>query len=64
MNHVEAENTGPGERDVQTVTPDGVPTRVPIDGVVTHTPVSHIDHRGALFEIHNLDPALGTEPVI
>ena len=64
MSSMEAESSGLGERDVQTVTSEGAPTRVPIDGVVTHTPISHIDHRGALFEIHNLDPALGTEPVV
>ena len=64
MRRVEAESTGPGERDVQTVTPEGAPTRVPIDGVVTHTPITQVDHRGALFEIHNLDPALGSEPVV
>ena len=55
---------GPGEPDVQTVTPAGEPTRVPIDGVVTHTPVTHVDHRGWVFEVHNLDPALGSEPVV
>ncbi len=55
---------GPGVRDVQTVTPAGQSTRAAIDGVVTHTPVAHVDHRGAVFEIHNHDPAMGPEPVV
>ena len=55
---------GPGKRDVQSVTPAGRSTRIAIDGVVTHTPVTHVDHRGSVFEMYNLDPALGSEPVV
>ena len=57
-------DSGPGKPDVQTVTPAGESTRVPIDGVVTHTPISHVDYRGVVFEIYNLEPALGSEPVV
>jgi dTDP-4-dehydrorhamnose 3,5-epimerase len=53
-----------GVPDVQTVTRTGEPTLRTIDGVVVHTPVTHVDHRGWVFEIHNLDPALGAEPVV
>lgn len=55
---------GPGQRDVQTVTAAGRPTAHTIDGVVVHTPVTHVDHRGWVFEMHNLDPALGGEPLV
>jgi dTDP-4-dehydrorhamnose 3,5-epimerase len=37
---------------------------VTIDGVVTHRPVAHADHRGLVYEIHNLDPVLGPEPIV
>lgn len=55
---------GGGVPDVQTVTPSGETTLRAIDGVVVHTPVTHVDHRGWVFEVHNLDPALGAEPVV
>jgi len=35
-----------------------------IGGVVVHTPVTHVDHRGWVFEVHNGEPALGDEPVV
>lgn len=54
----------PGVRDVQTVTPQGESTVSAVDGVVTHRPVTHVDHRGFVYEIHNVDPALGSEPVV
>lgn len=60
----EPDRDGRGIPDVQTVTPAGRPTGTTIDGVVVHTPVTHVDHRGWVFEIHNLDPALGDEPVV
>ncbi len=44
-----------GEREMQTVTSDGTPTTPIVDGVVLHTPVTHVDHRGALFEIFTPD---------
>lgn len=55
---------GLGRADVQTVTPEGRPVTRAIDGVVVHTPVTHVDHRGWVFEMHNLDPALGEEPLV
>jgi dTDP-4-dehydrorhamnose 3,5-epimerase len=55
---------GAGERDRQTVTPSGQSTIAGIDGVVVHRPATHADHRGHVYEIHNLDPALGVEPVV
>lgn len=54
----------PGTPDRQTVTPAGESTVATIEGVVTHRPVTHVDHRGFVYEIHNLDPALGPEPVV
>lgn len=56
--------TGLGVRDQQTVTRDGVPTLTMIDGVVTRTPVTHVDHRGALFEIFNGDPEVWPTPAV
>jgi dTDP-4-dehydrorhamnose 3,5-epimerase len=55
---------GPGRPDVQTVTPAGEATARGIDGVVVHRPVTHVDHRGWVFEMHNFDPALGSEPLV
>lgn len=56
--------SGPGTRDTQTVTSQGVSTLATVDGVVTRTPVVHLDHRGALFEINNGDPELWPEPIV
>ena len=55
---------GPGTRDRQTVTSAGVSTVPTIEGVVTRTPVTHIDHRGSLFEIYNGDPGMWPDPVV
>lgn len=55
---------GPGIRDRQTVTREGASTMETIDGVSTRTPVTHVDHRGALFEIYNGDPDVWPEPVV
>lgn len=38
-------------RDVATVTSDGTSLATTIDGVRTHTPINHVDHRGSVFEI-------------
>lgn len=46
------------------MTAAGEPTRRTIDGVVVHQPVIHVDHRGWVFEMQNLDPALGAEPLV
>ena len=61
---VSEQQAGPGTRDVQTVTASGASTVASIDGVVTHRPATHADHRGLVYEIHNLAPALGSEPVV
>jgi len=58
------DGTDIGARDIQTVTPSGRSTGTTIDGVVTHRPPAHADHRGLVYEIHNLEPALGVEPVV
>jgi dTDP-4-dehydrorhamnose 3,5-epimerase len=44
---------GPGVADVQTVTSSGESTVPVIDGVLTHRPPVHLDHRGSLFEIYD-----------
>lgn len=64
MTAVSADEAGHGRPDVQTVTPTGLPTARTIEGVVVHQPVTHVDHRGWVFEMHNLDPALGSEPLV
>jgi len=51
-----------GRPDVQTVTSAGIPTTPMIDGVITRAPITHVDHRGALFEVHS--QALDTDPVV
>ena len=61
---VTAELDGPGVRDQQTVTPDGESTRPVIDGVLMRAPITHLDHRGALFEIYDGDPATWPDPVV
>jgi dTDP-4-dehydrorhamnose 3,5-epimerase len=53
-----------GVPDKQTVTPAGVPTTPIIHGVETRRPVTHVDHRGALFEIYSGNPELWPEPVV
>lgn len=55
---------GLGSRDEQTVTSAGKPTLPTIDGVIVRTPVTHVDHRGALFEIYNGDPDDWPEPAV
>jgi dTDP-4-dehydrorhamnose 3,5-epimerase len=53
-----------GERDVASVTVSGQSVRRAVDGVVVHRPPVHVDHRGWVFEVHNLAPALGDEPLV
>jgi dTDP-4-dehydrorhamnose 3,5-epimerase len=55
---------GPGVRDRQTVTRGGESTVSTIDGVITRTPVTHVDHRGALFEVYDGDPEQWPDPVV
>lgn len=38
-------------RDVQTVTSAGLPVARTIEGVRTHAPTVHVDHRGRVFEL-------------
>lgn len=49
--------------DQQTVTAEGKSVLPTIDGVVTRMPVTHVDHRGALFEIYDGDTAKWPDPV-
>lgn len=51
-----------GVRDVATVTKDGGSLVRNIDGVRTHTPPHHVDHRGTVFEIFT-DNEYWDEPV-
>ena len=53
-----------GNLDTASVRSDGTSVVPVIDGVVTNRPVTHVDERGALFEIYNGDDTLGTEPVV
>src|SRR4051812_22478827 len=46
--------------DQQTVTPDGKSVQQLIDGVVVRRGVTHVDERGALFELY--DPRWGVHP--
>ena len=48
------------ERDRQTVTADGERTDEPIDGVVVHDLVTHVDERGTVCELY--DPRWGVNP--
>lgn len=57
----------PGIRDVATVTAAGASTVPVIDGVVTHRPVVHLDHRGSLFEIYpgpDQDSPMWSAPIV
>lgn len=42
-----------GEWDAPTVTPAGEPVTPVIEGVLTRRAVTHVDHRGRLFEVFN-----------
>lgn len=52
--------------DGPTVDPMGRSVRSPIDGVLTRSVVSHVDHRGRVFELINIerDPEFWNDPVI
>ena len=52
------------ERDVQTVTRDGVPIAQTIDGVKTRSTTNHVDHRGAVFEIFEGDLEFWGTPIV
>lgn len=51
-------------RDVQTVTAGGRPIAPVIEGLVVHSPVNHIDHRGRVFEVFAGESDLWREPVV
>lgn len=51
-------------RDVQTVTAAGEPVARTIDGVRTHAPVVHVDHRGRLHEIYGGEDDYWREPLV
>ncbi|NTV38767.1 MAG: dTDP-4-dehydrorhamnose 3,5-epimerase [Demequinaceae bacterium] len=53
-----------GERDVQTVTADGVAVVKTIDGVMTRSPKTHVDFRGELFEMYTGPDEFFPEPVV
>ncbi len=55
---------GPDLHEKPTVTSTGESVLKSIDGVIVRTPVTHVDHRGALFEIFNGDPELWPDPVV
>ena len=50
--------------DVAVETPEGVPLGPTIDGLRLIKPVTHVDHRGALFEIYDADPVKWPDPVV
>lgn len=50
--------------DRQTVSRDGKSTLPTIDGVLTRTPPTHVDHRGALFELYANEEGAWAAPVV
>lgn len=57
-------SAGAGVRDAQTVTPAGASVARTIDGVVTHAPVNHVDHRGRVFEVYAGPSELWAAPLV
>jgi dTDP-4-dehydrorhamnose 3,5-epimerase len=59
-------NTFDAIADGPTIDPMGRSVRSPIDGVLTRSVVSHVDHRGRLFELINIerDPEFWADPVV
>jgi dTDP-4-dehydrorhamnose 3,5-epimerase len=53
-----------GVRDAQTVTRAGASVARAIEGVVTHAPVNHVDHRGRVFEIHAGPSDFWADPLV
>lgn len=51
-------------REEPTVTSAGQSIRPQIDGVRVHSLVSHVDHRGRVMEIVNLDSEYWVEPIV
>lgn len=63
---VHLDHTGAaGLRDTATVTASGSSLATSIDGVVTLSPVNHVDHRGRVFEVYNArDDLFWAKPVV
>lgn len=59
-------DTFDGVWDTRTVTPEGEPVHTTIDGVLTRRLVTHVDHRGRLFEMINPghDPQFWADPIV
>ena len=53
-----------GDRDVATVTRDGVSLAPRIDGVKVRSTPNHLDHRGSVFEIFEGDMSFWETPVV
>jgi dTDP-4-dehydrorhamnose 3,5-epimerase len=54
-----------GEWDKRTITAAGEPVHRVIDGVLTRSCVTHVDHRGRLFEVMNsADTEFWAQPVV
>ncbi len=51
-------------KDSQTVTPSGDPVGDDIDGLMTCSPPTHVDHRGRVFEIFPGSSDFWREPVV
>ncbi len=58
------ESVGAAAADTATVTKSGEPIVRAIDGVRTHAPVVHVDHRGRVFEVYPEQNDYWTEPVV
>jgi len=52
------------DRDVATVTPTGQSLAPTIDGVKTRSTVTHLDHRGSVFEIFEGDMSFWGTPIV
>lgn len=52
------------QKDMQTVTSEGKSTAKHIDGVSTHSPVNHVDHRGRVFEIYAGQSEHWEDPIV
>jgi dTDP-4-dehydrorhamnose 3,5-epimerase len=53
-----------GDRDVASVTKDGRSLAPTIDGVKTRSTVTHLDHRGSVFEIFEGDMSFWETPIV
>lgn len=52
------------QKDQATVTTDGTRLEARIDGVIVSSPITHVDHRGRVFEIFAGPSDLWVEPLI